>query len=135
MPDFNGTHFDVPLVKVEDGDTIKVQLPGGEENVRVLCLDTEEKPGSSGSKPKTPFGLQATERAEQFFAGASQVTLEFPGTESIEICLKKYRGNFGREPRLNWSRLDINQHSTPLVVVQFALSAAYRVTSGYSFGN
>ncbi len=96
MPDFKGTHLDVPLVKVVDGDTIKVELSDGPENIRVLALDTEEKPGSGGSKPKTPFGLKATERAEKFFEGALQVTLEFPGTESIEVCLQKYRGNFGR---------------------------------------
>lgn len=98
MSDFNGTHINVPLDSVVDGDTIKVELPNphGIQSIRILCLDTEEKPGSGGSKPKTPWGQKATERAERFFQGAQQVTLEFPGTESAEVCLQKYRGNFNR---------------------------------------
>ncbi len=98
MPIFNGTHIDVPLVDVVDGDTIRVALPApyGNESIRILCLDTEEKPGSGGSKPKTPWGQKATERAQQFFQIGQDVTLEFPGTESVEICLRKYRGNFNR---------------------------------------
>lgn len=84
MNTFSGTHVEVPLLEVIDGDTIKVELPGDAiENIRILCLDTEEKPGSGGSKPKTPWGQKAIERAETFFAGAETVTLEFPGTESI----------------------------------------------------
>jgi micrococcal nuclease len=31
-----------------------------------------------------------------FFEGATEVALEFPGTESPEVCLRKYRGNYGR---------------------------------------
>ena len=98
MPDYNGTHINVPFDSVVDGDTIRVDLPNphGIQSIRILCLDTEEKPGSRGSKPKTPWGQKATERAEQFFQGAQQVTLEFPGVESVEVCLQKYRGNFNR---------------------------------------
>lgn len=98
MPTFHGTTLSVPLVSVVDGDTIKVTLPEpfGVENIRILCLDTEEKPGSGGTKPKTPWGQAASNRAEQFFAGAAAVTLEFPGDEPVEICLRKYRGNFDR---------------------------------------
>ncbi len=93
---FEGTTLQAPLVSVVDGDTIKVQLPSGEENIRILALDTEEKPGSGGSKPKTPFGEAATQRAAQFFDGATDVTLELPGTEPVDEALAKYRGNFGR---------------------------------------
>jgi micrococcal nuclease len=98
MADFTGTHLHVPFDSVVDGDTIKVALPEphGLQSIRILCLDTEEKPGSGGSKPKTPWGQQATERAERFFQGAQHVTLEFPGIESVEVCLQKYRGNFNR---------------------------------------
>lgn len=97
MNSFSGTHIDVPFVRAVDGDTIKVELPGEKvENIRILCLDTEEKPGSSGDKPKTPWGEQASKRAVNFFEGAQTVTLEFPGNETPEVCLQKYRGNFGR---------------------------------------
>lgn len=95
---FEGTTIDVPLDSVVDGDTIKVKLPDphGVESIRILAIDTEEKPGSGGSKPKTPFGQAATVRAQQFFGSASTVTLEFPGTEPAEVAMAKYRGNFGR---------------------------------------
>ncbi len=97
MPNFAGTHISVPFVEVVDGDTIKVSLPGGKtESIRILCLDTEEKPGSGGSKPKTPWGAEATKRAIAFFEGSTEVTLEFPGTENTKVCLEKYRGNYGR---------------------------------------
>ena len=97
MTTHTGTHIDVPFVEVIDGDTIKVELPGDKiESIRILCLDTEEKPGSGGNKPKTPWGEEATNRATEFFAGAQHATLEFPGNEPAEVCLAKYRGNFGR---------------------------------------
>jgi micrococcal nuclease len=97
MTQYSGTHITVPFSKVVDGDTIKVELPNsGVESIRILCLDTEEKPGSSGSKPKTPWGEAATVRAIEFFTGANEVTLEFPGKENVETCLQKYRGNYGR---------------------------------------
>jgi len=98
MTMFTGTHINVPFVEVVDGDTIKVQIPGNEksESIRILSLDTEEKPGSGGNKPKTAWGAEATKRATTFFTGAQLVTLEFPGNESVEVCLAKYRGNFGR---------------------------------------
>jgi len=98
MPQFTGTTLEVPIVSVVDGDTIKVDLPApfGTENIRILAIDTEEKPGSGGTKPKTPWGQKATERAEAFFQGAATVTLEFPGNESVDVCLGKYRGNFNR---------------------------------------
>lgn len=98
MAEFSGTTVEVPFVEVIDGDTIRVDLgpPFGQQSIRILCLDTEEKPGSSGTKPKTPWGAEATKRAEIFFDGALKVTLEFPGTESAEVCLRKYRGNYDR---------------------------------------
>ena len=92
-----GTHLQVQLVKVIDGDTIEVLLPGTSEaeSLRILALDTEES-RSSRSKPETPWGKKAKERAKRFFQGANTVTIEFPGHEDLETCLKKYRGNFGR---------------------------------------
>lgn len=61
-----------------------------------MSLDTEESWGFSNSKPVTPWGKQAKKFAQAFFKGAEQVTIEFPGTESVSVCLDKYRGNFGR---------------------------------------
>ena len=92
-----GTHLEVKFSRVVDGDTIRVFLPGADrdESVRILALDTEESFGG-GSKPVTPWGRRAKERAEAFFRDAQQVTIEFPGQEDVDVALQRYRGNFGR---------------------------------------
>jgi micrococcal nuclease len=92
-----GTHATVTFSRVVDGDTIRVVLPGGteDESLRILCLDTEESHGGGG-KPVTPWGRKAKERAEAFFQGAQAVTIEFPGNEDLDTCVRKYRGNYGR---------------------------------------
>ncbi len=97
MPEIIGTHLDVEFSRVVDGDTIRTVLPGAQndEALRILALDTEESSGGS-DKPVTPWGKEAKERAEAFFDGAQTVTIEFPGNEDLETCLRKYRGNFGR---------------------------------------
>lgn len=95
MPD--GTTINARVSRVVDGDTIRVVFPGQEEDesLRLLSLDTEES-FVGGSKPVTPFGRKAKERAEAFFQPDDQVTLEFPGHEDVDTCLRRYRGNFGR---------------------------------------
>jgi micrococcal nuclease len=92
-----GTHVAVPFSRVVDGDTIRVVLPGEtrDESLRILCLDTEESNGG-GSKPITPWGHKAKERAEAFFKDAQSVMIEFPGKDDLSTCIQKYRGNFGR---------------------------------------
>jgi len=53
--------------RVVDGDTIEVDLPGGEEDVRYIGIDTPET-----VKPDTPvqcFGPQASERNHQLVEG------------------------------------------------------------------
>ncbi len=93
----NGTHLKVKFSRIVDGDTIRVFLPGDEkdESLRILALDTEESI-AGGSKPITPWGKKAKQRAELFFLDADEVTIEFPGNEDLATCLQKYRGNFGR---------------------------------------
>ncbi len=101
MPTQAGTTREVEVERVVDGDTIKIRFPeaGDEEsdvvNLRILALDTEESRGGSG-KPKTPWGAAAKEHATEFVPSGSTVTLEFPGTESLEECLRRYRDNYGR---------------------------------------
>jgi len=92
-----GTHITVPFTRVVDGDTLRVKLPGEEKDssLRLLCLDCEES-YSGGRKPKTPWGKAAKAHAEEFFAEAREVTIEFPGKEPLEECMSKYRGNYGR---------------------------------------
>ena len=94
---FHGTTIQATVSRVTDGDTIRVFLPGAIENesLRILALDTEES-RAGGGKPVTPWGKKAKERAEEFFSPGDEVTLEFPGTEDLETCWQRYRGNFGR---------------------------------------
>jgi len=97
MVQLKGTHLKVRFSRVVDGDTIRVFLPGRDrdESLRILALDTEES-YAGGSKPVTPWGIQAKEYAQAFFADASEVSIEFPGNEPVEVCIEKYRGNYGR---------------------------------------
>lgn len=83
--------------RVVDGDTIRVFLSNSDkdESLRILALDTEES-NAGGSKPVTPWGKEAKLRAEAFFSPDDEVELVFPGSEEYEVCLKKYRGNYGR---------------------------------------
>jgi micrococcal nuclease len=90
-----GTTVDATVVRVVDGDTIRVKVQGEEESLRILALDTEESnPGSP--KPVSPWGKQAKKEAEKLFKADDKVKLQFPGNESVDECLQKYRGNYGR---------------------------------------
>jgi micrococcal nuclease len=92
---FYGTTIEATVNRVVDGDTLRVQLNGKEEVLRIQALDTEES-NAGGTKPVTPHGRAAKKAATEFFPKNSKVTLEFAGTEPLEICLEKYRDNFGR---------------------------------------
>ena len=91
------------LTKVVDGDTVKVELNGEVESLRLCCLDTEESwPG--GSKPVTKAGILASKRAKEYF-GTDQdgipdaeirVDIEFDTNDPVSECLRKHRGNYGR---------------------------------------
>ena len=97
MAILRGTNIKVRFSRIVDGDTIRIFLPGQEkdESIRLLALDTEES-FAAGRKPVSPWGHAAKARAAEFFDGATEVTIEFPGNESIEESIRKYRGNFGR---------------------------------------
>lgn len=91
----HGTSIEVPVVRVVDGDTVRVEIDGTEESLRILALDTEESQ-RAGDKPVTPWGKKAKEEAQSFFPVGEEITVEFPGDEPLEECLARYRGNFGR---------------------------------------
>lgn len=94
---FLGTTIEATVVRVVDGDTIRVQLPylEQEKSLRILNLETEES-NSGSNKIITPWGKQAKERAKQFFQPHDRITLEYPGTEAPEICRRRYQDNYGR---------------------------------------
>lgn len=91
------------LTKVVDGDTIKVELEGKEESLRLTCLDTEES-FSGGSKPVTNAGKLASKWAKEYFGvneegfptGDVAVDIEFDTSDPVPVCLRKHRGNYGR---------------------------------------
>lgn len=92
-----GSSVEATVRRVVDGDTIRVEISDelDNESLRLLALDTEESNAGS-SKPVTPFGQEAKERAEAFFQAGDRVVLEFPGDDAVEDALERYRGNFGR---------------------------------------
>lgn len=75
-----GQTMEVTIVKVTDGDTVKVKLPNGtEESVRLLLIDTPET--VHPSKPVQPFGPEASALAKELMPVGSKVTLEMDVSE------------------------------------------------------
>ncbi|MGH1485378.1 MAG: thermonuclease family protein [Cellvibrionaceae bacterium] len=93
----SGTSLTVKVDRVVDGDTVRVFLDPNDEksqSLRVLALDTEEV--FAGSKPVTPLGKKASERAKALIKTGDTIKLILPGNEALDEALVKYRGNFGR---------------------------------------
>jgi micrococcal nuclease len=104
-----GTRVEARLIKVVDGDTIKVELDGRSESVRLACLDTEESwPG--GNKPVTEAGRRASAWAKTWFGAdvAGQPTtevgldLEFDTADPPSLALVRHRDNYGRLLAYAW---------------------------------
>jgi micrococcal nuclease len=91
------------LMKVIDGDTIKVLINDEQESIRFTCLDTEESQHGS-DKPVTQAGLLASKWAKQYFGANDQgiptsdvrIDLEFDSNDPVPACLNKHRDNYGR---------------------------------------
>ncbi|WP_347861679.1 thermonuclease family protein [Salimicrobium sp. PL1-032A] len=66
------------VTEVVDGDTIRVNINGDEENVRLLLVDTPET--NHPSLPVQPFGKEASEFAKDRLEG-EEVRLEYDGPE------------------------------------------------------
>ncbi|WP_299044176.1 thermonuclease family protein [uncultured Tateyamaria sp.] len=92
-----GTSFTAKVDRVVDGDTVRVFLNDGDdksESLRILSLDTEEV--NAGTKPVTPLGHAASDRAKELITPGDTVTVILPGNEDRDDAIAKYRGNFGR---------------------------------------
>lgn len=91
------------LIKVIDGDTIKVLINNEQESIRFTCVDTEESQHGS-DKPVTQAGLLASKWAKQYFGANDQgmptsdlrIDLEFDTNDPVPACLNKHRDNYGR---------------------------------------
>ena len=67
------------VIRVIDGDTVKIDLNGKEEDVRILLIDTPET-----KHPKLgvqPFGPEASDFAKKFFKQGSEVGVEIDVSE------------------------------------------------------
>ena len=62
------------VIRVVDGDTIDVDIDGRRESVRLIGIDTPEKPG--GFREAECFGDEATARVEELLAPGEPVYLE-----------------------------------------------------------
>lgn len=67
-----------PLVKVIDGDTIKINYNGSNESVRLLLVDTPET--NHETLGEQPFGQEAKAFTEEMLKGQESVYLEFDVT-------------------------------------------------------
>lgn len=73
-----------PVVKVIDGDTIKVQLAGRQENVRLIGIDTPET--VHPTQPDGCFGSQASARLKELISQRNVTLL----TDSVSGDRDKY---------------------------------------------
>lgn len=98
-----GTTMMARLLKVVDGDTVKVEVDGHNESVRLTCLDTEESwPG--GNKPVTEAGRQASAWAKSWFGADAEgmpaaevmLRLEFDTADPPSLAMMRHRDNYGR---------------------------------------
>ena len=64
----------ITVVRVVDGDTIVARLPGGEESVRLIGIDTPET--VDPRKPVQCFGREASERTKALLPPGTPIRLE-----------------------------------------------------------
>ncbi|MFJ7929243.1 thermonuclease family protein [Peribacillus sp. NPDC096448] len=70
-----GKTFTAEIIKVIDGDTVKINMANGnEETVRLLLIDTPET--VHPSKPVQPFGPEASKFAKELMPAGSKVEVE-----------------------------------------------------------
>ncbi|WP_096153304.1 thermonuclease family protein [Bacillus sp. FJAT-45066] len=69
----------VPVTRVIDGDTIRVEINGTEERIRFLLIDTPEMNHGNYEEPQ-PFGEEATKFVEDMLKGG-EVELELDVSE------------------------------------------------------
>lgn len=70
-----GKTFTAEIIKVVDGDTVKIKMANGnEETVRLLLVDTPET--VHPSKPVQPFGPEASKFTKELMPAGSEVEVE-----------------------------------------------------------
>lgn len=79
MENPEGEVFDAKVVKVTDGDTLKVQFNEKEESIRLLLIDTPETV-KQGTEVQL-YGPEASEFAKKFFPIGSTVQIDIDQSE------------------------------------------------------
>lgn len=112
-----GRTEEVTLVRVVDGDTIRVLLGGVEERVRYIGIDTPE-PNASSARTPEPYAAAATAANARLLEGGGRLVLEADVSE---------RDGFGRLLRHAWTEADGRWTLVSLVLVAegFAQAATY----------
>src|SRR5688572_14844689 len=64
----------ITVTRVVDGDTIQARLPGGEETIRLIGIDTPET--VDPRKPVQCFGREASERTKALLPEGTAIRLE-----------------------------------------------------------
>ncbi|SHM38352.1 thermonuclease family protein [Gracilibacillus kekensis] len=72
----NEDFTDAEVKRVVDGDTVKIQIEGREETVRLLLVDTPET--KHPNLPEQPYGQEATDFAVEKLAGKT-IQIEYDG--------------------------------------------------------
>ncbi len=112
-----GPTEEAALVRVVDGDTIRVLIAGVEERVRYIGIDTPEPHGSSAATPE-PYAQAATAQNTRLLGAGGRLVLERDVSE---------RDRFGRLLRHVWVEADGRWTLVPLELVLdgFAQAATY----------
>lgn len=112
-----GPTEEATLVRVVDGDTIRVRVGGIEERVRYVGIDTPEPNRSSAATPE-PYAAEATAANAGLLAAGGRLVLERDVSE---------RDGFGRLLRHPWLEADGRWTllSLALVAEGFAQAATY----------
>lgn len=71
----DGDNSSVSLVRVVDGDTVKLNENGKENTYRLLLIDTPET--KHPSKGVEPYGPEASERIKELVSSADKLTIEY----------------------------------------------------------
>lgn len=71
----DGDNSSVSLVRVVDGDTVKLNENGKENTYRLLLIDTPET--KHPSKGVEPYGPEASERTKELVSSADKLTIEY----------------------------------------------------------
>jgi micrococcal nuclease len=74
--EIKGKTFTAKVIKVIDGDTVKIRFGGRDETVRLLLIDTPET--VHPTKPEQPFGREASNFMKKLLPAGVQIQVE-PG--------------------------------------------------------